>query len=102
MAGQLSQECEPYILPLFGAHTEALMGRNVSWLCKALGSRDLELYWRLPQSIHDEDPVDQGTNRYLGCVHLYYIILFSDFLTWVTLQNIFEHIFSPINPKMVD
>ena len=70
MAGQLSQECEPYILPLFGAHTEALMGRNVSWLCKALGSRDLELYWRLPQSIHDEDPVDQGTNRYLGWVQI--------------------------------
>jgi hypothetical protein len=65
MAGQLSQECEPYILPLFGAHSEALMGRNVSWLCKALGSQDLELYWRLPQSIHDEDPAEEskGSNR---------------------------------------
>jgi len=64
MAGQLSEECEPYILPLFGTKTEMLMGRNVSWLCKALGSNDLELYWRLPQSIHDEDPDDQRSNRY--------------------------------------
>ena len=43
------------------------MGRNVSWLCKALGSQDLELYWRLPQSIHDEDPAvpeeSKGSNR---------------------------------------
>ena len=37
MAGQLSQECEPYILPLFQDHSEALMGKDVSWLCKALG-----------------------------------------------------------------
>ena len=48
MAGQLSQECEPYILPLFAESAEQMMGRNVSWLCKALGSSDLELYWRLP------------------------------------------------------
>ncbi len=49
MASQLSQEeCEPYILPLFDETAEQMMGRNVSWLCKALGSSDLELYWRLP------------------------------------------------------
>lgn len=48
MAGQLSQECEPYILPLFENQSEAMMGKDVSWLCKALGSHDLELYWRLP------------------------------------------------------
>ena len=41
MAGQLSQECEPYILPLFQDHSEALMGKDVSWLCKALGIYNL-------------------------------------------------------------
>lgn len=61
MAGQLSQECEPYILPLFGDHSEEHMGKNVSWLCKALGSHDLELHWRLPQSIHDEEEVQEGS-----------------------------------------
>lgn len=57
MAGQLSQECEPYILPLFDEHSEVLMGKNVSWLCKALGSHDLQLYWRLPQQpqLRDEE-----------------------------------------------
>merc|ERR1711899_659247 len=30
------------------------MGKDVSWLCKALGSHDLELYWRLPHE-------DQGS-----------------------------------------
>jgi len=57
MAGQLSQECEPYILPLFDNHSEALMGKDVSWLCKALGSHDLELYWRLP---HEDQQQPQG------------------------------------------
>lgn len=48
MAGQLSPECEPYILPLFTDTADQVMGRNISWLCKALGSKDMELYWRLP------------------------------------------------------
>jgi hypothetical protein len=26
-----------------------MMGKNISWLCKALGSVDIELAWRLPQ-----------------------------------------------------
>jgi hypothetical protein len=46
--GQFDRECEPYILPLFPEHSEIMMGRSVSWLCKALGSDDVELHWRLP------------------------------------------------------
>ena len=41
-------ECEPYILPLFPAEESAAMGHNVTWLCKALGSKDMALSWRLP------------------------------------------------------
>ena len=46
--GNFEPECEPYILPLFPAQSEVMMGRSVSWLCKALGSEDITLYWRLP------------------------------------------------------
>ena len=56
MAGQLSQECEPYILPIFDDHSEQLMGKDVSWLCKALGSHDLELFWRLPHEASSPPP----------------------------------------------
>ena len=65
MAGQLSQECEPYILPLFDDHSEALMGKNVSWLCRALGSHDLELYWRLPDLGGN---IQEGTCQQRACV----------------------------------
>ncbi len=44
-------ECEPYILPLFPATEAASMGHNVTWLCKALGSRDMTLAWRLPNGL---------------------------------------------------
>jgi Leucine-rich repeat (LRR) protein len=77
MAGQLSQECEPYILPLFQDHSEALMGKDVSWLCKALGSHDLELYWRLPHEDQtsgqrpqelEANMVKEGTCHQRACV----------------------------------
>ena len=68
MAGQLSQECEPYILPLFDDHSEALMGKNVSWLCRALGSHDLELYWRLPQELYGGGNIQEGTCQQRACV----------------------------------
>ena len=45
------------------------MGKNVSWLCKALGSHDLEVYWRLP---HDEtvtaNMVKEGRCHQRACV----------------------------------
>ena len=73
MAGQLSQECEPYILPLFDDHSEALMGKDISWLCKALGSHDLELFWRLPHENEELDlleanVVKEGHCRQRACV----------------------------------
>lgn len=69
MAGQLSQECEPYILPLFDPASVALMGKDVSWLCKALGSHDLELFWRLPQSDPEEaNVVTEGNCHQRVCV----------------------------------
>ena len=48
MGSRFDPECEPYILPLFPALSEVMMGRSVSWLCKALGSDDIAVYWRLP------------------------------------------------------
>ena len=45
---QFEPECEPYILPLFPSEQQEMMGKNVSWLCKALGSEDLTLVWKLP------------------------------------------------------
>lgn len=46
---KFAPECEPYILPLFPASQTEMMGRNVSWLCKALGGGDdMSLVWRLP------------------------------------------------------
>ncbi len=49
MSDKFQEECEPYILPLFEAAEDEMMGKNISWLCKALGSTDIELAWRLPQ-----------------------------------------------------
>ena len=46
---RLTRQCEPYILPLFPTSQTEVMGNNASWLCKALGSGDLALMWRLPQ-----------------------------------------------------
>ena len=51
IGGRLGAECEPYILPLFSqpvTRQEFRMGQNVSWLCKALGSPDVEIRWRVP------------------------------------------------------
>ena len=45
---KMASECEPYILPLFETLTEKMMGKNVSWLCKALGSSDVDIKWRIP------------------------------------------------------
>jgi hypothetical protein len=42
------EECEPYILPLFEGVATEMMGKNISLLCKALGSHDIKLSWRLP------------------------------------------------------
>ncbi|TRY70275.1 hypothetical protein TCAL_11549 [Tigriopus californicus] len=42
-------ECEPHILPLFATDDAEMMGKNVSWVCKALGSRDMEVSWRVPK-----------------------------------------------------
>lgn len=47
LSADSSGECEPYILPLFPPIESQTMGKNVSWLCKALGSNDMILRWRL-------------------------------------------------------
>ena len=52
---RLSSECEPYILPLFQPLKEEVIGKNVSWLCKALGSKDIDIQWRTP-------PASSGTS----------------------------------------
>lgn len=41
-------ECRPYILPLFPNTAEVLMGRNLTWLCKMVGSSQGALTWSLP------------------------------------------------------
>ena len=47
---KFADECEPYIIPLFeSSNVEEMMGKNISWLCKALGSDDIDLLWRLPR-----------------------------------------------------
>ena len=47
---KFADECEPYIIPLFeSSNVEEMMGKNISWLCKALGSNDIDLLWRLPR-----------------------------------------------------
>ena len=47
---KFADECEPYIIPLFeSSNVEEMMGKNISWLCKALGSEDIDLLWRLPR-----------------------------------------------------
>ena len=47
---KFTDECEPYIIPLFeSSNVEEMMGKNISWLCKALGSDDIDLLWRLPR-----------------------------------------------------
>ncbi len=48
-------ECEPYILPLFPEEDAAAMGHNVTWICKALGSTDMALSWRLPSDGNDSN-----------------------------------------------
>jgi len=49
MLDKFQDDCEPYILPLFEPSVDEMMGKNISWLCKALGSIDIEMAWRLPQ-----------------------------------------------------
>jgi len=46
---KFQEDCEPYILPLFDAVVDEMMGKNISLMCKALGSADIEMSWRLPQ-----------------------------------------------------
>ena len=47
---KFANECEPYIIPLFeSSNVEKMMGKNISWPCKALGSEDIDLLWRLPR-----------------------------------------------------
>ena len=47
---KFADECEPYIIPLFiSSNVDEMMGKNISWLCKALGSDDIDLLWRLPR-----------------------------------------------------
>ena len=47
---KFADECEPYIIPLFeSSNVEEMMGKNISWPCKALGSEDIDLLWRLPR-----------------------------------------------------
>ena len=47
---RFASKCEPYILPLFSGQDSVTMGKNVSWLCKALGSGDMDVHWRLPRT----------------------------------------------------
>ncbi|CAB4058629.1 unnamed protein product [Lepeophtheirus salmonis] len=49
----MNEECQPYILPLFLDNSTELMGKNASWMCKALGSSKMDLTWKLP-SLHKE------------------------------------------------
>ena len=41
-------ECQPYILPLFPTTDEVMMGHNLTWLCKMVGSRKGTIVWTLP------------------------------------------------------
>ena len=41
-------ECQPYILPLFPPTDEVMMGHNLTWLCKMVGSRKGTIVWSLP------------------------------------------------------
>ena len=49
---KMKTECSPYILPLFPENEFDMMGSNKSWLCKALGSPDVQLMWSLPWGPH--------------------------------------------------
>ena len=84
MAGQLSQECEPYILPLFQDHSEALMGKDVSWLCKALGIYNLftTLIYNIEKFLNE-----LFSNKLF--LKYYYENLFSK----IVLKNCFEKLF---------
>ena len=42
-------ECQPYILPLFPEKVEVMMGYNLTWLCKMVGSRKGTIVWTIPQ-----------------------------------------------------
>ena len=54
---KFADECEPYIIPLFeSSNVEEMMGKNISWLCKALGSDDIDLLWRLPRRMPSHHP----------------------------------------------
>lgn len=52
--------CEPYILPLFNSVRTEDMGRNASWLCKALGGADTAVLWRLSDGTHLSDGACEG------------------------------------------
>ena len=41
-------ECRPYILPLFPSHEQVMMGRNLTWICKMVGSSRGRISWSLP------------------------------------------------------
>ena len=59
---KFADECEPYIIPLFiSSNVDEMMGKNISWLCKALGSDDIDLLWRLPRRMpsHQQYKVTQ-------------------------------------------
>lgn len=40
-------ECRPYILPLFPQQDQVMMGRNLTWLCKMVGSSQGSIVWSL-------------------------------------------------------
>ena len=42
-------ECKPFILPLFPQSYEAMIGHNLTWLCKMVGSKSGRIAWSLPQ-----------------------------------------------------
>ena len=42
-------ECQPYILPLFPGQAEVMMGHNLTWLCKMVGSSKGTIVWTIPQ-----------------------------------------------------
>lgn len=56
-------ECEPHILPLFPTTETETMGRNVSWVCKALGSQDMEVSWRIPKRKGDTQHLGVSNNE---------------------------------------
>ena len=42
------QECQPFILPLFPESSQAVIGHNITWLCKTAGFESGSLAWSIP------------------------------------------------------